>query len=85
MRATKLEIGILRWPWVIGAAFGGYVALNWITPLDLLAASAVAIFAALLLFRTQRHRTLGARLASIGTGLMLPGWPAFVLQGVNAL
>jgi hypothetical protein len=83
--ATKLEIGLLQWPWVIVASLGGFAALNWIAPLDLLAVSAVAIFAALLLQRIRRHRQFGIRLASAGVGLMLPGWPAFVLQGVNSL
>ncbi|TQC47988.1 hypothetical protein EEB14_17230 [Rhodococcus sp. WS4] len=84
MRAAELEFRNLRWAWVGVAALVGYAALRWVTPLDVLAASAIAVFGGLLLFRTETHQDWGIRLASVGSGMMVPAWPALVLEGVNA-
>ncbi|MFC9555264.1 hypothetical protein ACFTWF_30995 [Rhodococcus sp. NPDC056960] len=85
MQAKSLDAQDLRWPWVTAAALAGLAALSVATPLSVLGGAAAIIFIGLGVFRNPHHRVAGGAIVSVGVGLMVPGLPALLLQGVNSL
>lgn len=83
--ASKLEVEDLRWSWVAVAVAVGLFSVRLAPPLYLLFTAALIGFVGMGMFGTDNHRTAGARLASIGIGLLIPVGTALILQGVNSL
>lgn len=85
MQTRYLDARDLRWPWVAAAVVVGFVALSVTTPLTVLGGASGIVFIGLGVFRSPHHRVAGAAIVSVGVGLMVPGLPALLLQGVNSL
>ncbi|RZL75077.1 MAG: hypothetical protein EOP32_32240 [Rhodococcus sp. (in: high G+C Gram-positive bacteria)] len=85
MLARYLDARDLRWPWVAAASVIGASALSMATPLTVLGGAAAIVFLGLGVFRSPRHRVVGAAIVSVGVGLLVPGLPVLLLRGVNSL
>ncbi|AWK71809.1 hypothetical protein CBI38_09600 [Rhodococcus oxybenzonivorans] len=85
MHTLDLDARDLRYFWLVAAALTGVAALFATSALNVLGCASVIVFCGLAAGYTARHRNSGLILISIGIGLMVPGWPALVLQGVNSL
>ncbi|PBC40199.1 hypothetical protein CJ179_33700 [Rhodococcus sp. ACS1] len=85
MQTKYLDARDLRWPWIAAATLVGVGALSVTSPLTVLGGAAAVVFVGLGVFRNPRHRVTGATIVSVGVGLMVPGLPTLLLQGVNSL
>jgi hypothetical protein len=75
----------VRYIWVVTAAVVGGDALFVTSALNVVGCAAVVVFCGLAASHSARYRGMGITLVSIGVGLMVPGWPVLLLQGVNSL
>ncbi|QHE72834.1 hypothetical protein [Rhodococcus sp. WAY2] len=85
MHTLDLDAHDLRYFWLVAAALTGGAALFATSALNVLGCASVIVFCGLAASHSARYRSWGLTLISIGVGLMVPGWPALVLQGANSL
>lgn len=82
---AELNVENVRWPWAAGAFVCGLLAVRYLSPLYLVFVAALLGSSGWAIFQSYRHRTAGARIASLGLGSMIPAVVAVVLQGVDSL
>jgi len=83
--ASSLEVEDLRWVWVLAGFVLGSAAVLVLTPIYLVLAAAGLGLAGLAVFHFAGHRVAGARLASLGLGVLIPACAVAAVQGINSL
>lgn len=82
--ASSLEVEDLRWGWAAAGFAVGCAAVLVLTPIYLVLAAAGLGLAGLAIFHFAGHRVAGARLASLGLGVLIPACAVATLVGINS-
>ena len=83
--ASSLEVEDLRWWWASAGFVLGWGAVLVLTPIYLVLAAAALGLTGLAVFHLVGHRTAGARLASLGLGVLIPAAAVAAVEGINSL
>ena len=74
----------LRWTWAATGFAVGCAVVLMLPALHLVLAAAALGLAGLAVFHLAGHRVAGARLASVGLGMLIPAAAVAVVHGVNS-
>ena len=83
--ASSLEVEDLRWWWALAGFVLGCGAVLVLTPIYLVLAAAGPRIDRIGGVSPRRHRTAGARLASLGLGVLIPAAAVAAVVGINSL